>query len=152
MNVFSCLGNMDIINIDEFLWMWLFTPYLESFQVIWSRRWRPAVPFATFTIYISVLKNVWLSGIHKGLICRDPGQSKRDCKALELQIEHKLFTKLLFDRCQIYISVFLCLGWSCCLRLQAQATFDYFKLHIVMHYGCRVIAFRLNIFLFLHCR
>lgn len=58
MHDFSCLGNMDIINTEEFLWLLVFTPYLESFQVIVSERRRPAAPVATFTIYISALKNV----------------------------------------------------------------------------------------------
>lgn len=55
---FYCLDNMDIVRFVEIFWTWLFPPYLESVEVIWSRRWRPAVPFAAFTIYISVLKNV----------------------------------------------------------------------------------------------
>lgn len=55
---FYCLDNMDMVHFVEIFWTWVLPPYLESVEVIWSRRWRPAVPFAAFTIYISVLKNV----------------------------------------------------------------------------------------------
>lgn len=58
MHVFSCLGHMDIINTEEFLWLLVFTPYLESFQVVVSERRKPSAPAAMFTIYISALKNV----------------------------------------------------------------------------------------------